>query len=152
MTGPSDSSPAFQGARAAVGLGVALLSAMALVTGFTAFDRSRRSKLETFEQVTAVGDTDYFKATKKELIIGTKLAAFGEQPLYLASRERVEIRDSRTRFSGRDAATGAGIYTTSEPIKLSDDAALTDGAKFFFLKIEPDGYLAMQPVQPAPSP
>ena len=75
--------------RAAIQLGVILLTGLTLVLLFAALEKPRRAQLETYEEVTAVGDSAFFRAAAQ---VGRPAITFRGQPLYPLSPEPAKMR------------------------------------------------------------
>jgi hypothetical protein len=138
------------GTRAARILAGTLILALAIITYFAAGDRLRRSELETFERVTAVGDTAYVAIP--EIPGSTPLATLAGKPLYALSKEVVEARDSRMQLVERDATTGRGVYAATQPVETKEGDRPRAGEKLYFLKVKTDEYLMAGPGAPAKEP
>ncbi|HEX8313136.1 MAG TPA: hypothetical protein VF614_17555 [Chthoniobacteraceae bacterium] len=137
-----DTSPApLLGARAAQFLGGALLLALAIITYFAAGDRLHRSSLESFERVTAAGDTTYVVVPKTPGTPPLPVATLGGKRLYAASQEVVEARDSRMQLVERDASSGLGVYAATEPVETKQGNRPRTGEKLYFLKVKTNEYL-----------
>jgi hypothetical protein len=147
MNSQEPSPAAMLGARGALLLGGALLLALTIVAVSAANDGINRTTLESFERVTAVGDAVYLDVPKE--VPATALAMLGDKPLYAASPELVETRDSRMQLVQRDAASGLGIYAANAAVETKQGDRPRTGETLYFLKVKTDEYLMVTPVIPA---
>jgi hypothetical protein len=121
-------------------LGGAFLIALAIIVLFAFRDRARVENLETFEEVTAVGDTTYYQPTNDV----NAVAMLDGHPLFRVDNDKKEIKDTAMRRVGRDAATGLTIYI---PRKNGTRATKTTG-EIYFVKIGRNDYIRVRPELP----
>lgn len=121
----------------------ALLAGLTLVVGLAFSDRTRHGQLETTTETTAVGDTAYFKIAdaSKLPVVGAKL---GEQPLYVASAETINVRDTHTLRVARGKAGEVSIYQLSSAATPEERDRVEKGRKGYLLKTEPNEYVKAQ--------
>jgi len=118
-------------------IGLLLLLGLALVLALAIVDRPRRAQLESFQEVTAVGDRNFF-APGPDPTAPTVLTWSGGQ-VEIGAAEHLKMRDSSVRKVGLDEATGVAIYAPGPA--TSADA----GASRFLVKVAPGEYLPATP-------
>ena len=120
-------------------VGRAASASFAVVVLFASLDQQRRSQLESFAEVTAVGDKAYFKAPDpmKPLTVAVTIRG---RPSPVSPPRRVGARDSRMLRRGQDDSGAYRIYVNSQP----DEDAKRAGEDYF-LKTGPDEYLQVRP-------
>ena len=114
----------------AILLGGALLAGMAAMLGFSAFEQTRRTSLERFDEPTAVGDTVFFSTTMPPA-------------LALVSDRQLTLHDTRMRRTSRDAATGLSLYRYEGALPKDDEHAHST-EQFFYLKTGPETYVRVR--------
>jgi hypothetical protein len=149
MTNPETSPAKPLGSRAAILLGSSLLISLLVVTLFAASNRVERTSLETFQRVTAVGDTAYISVPKDAAKAPLPVATLRGQPLFASSPEPAEARDSRMELVDRDVKTGVGIYAATEPVETDQGERPRAGEILYFLKVKTDEYLMVGPNAPS---
>lgn len=141
MNEPSSSTPRtapLSGGKAAFGLGAGLLIALALVLAVAIVDRQRRTRIEGWEEVTAVGDRTYFIPPSDSA--APAVLTWDAGVLRIATAEREKFRDTGMRKAGLDRATGVSVYAPlARPGKESRSG--------FYVKVAPGEYLPARPVE-----
>lgn len=123
----------FLGAGKAVLIGMTFLLGAGAIAVFTWRDHGREEKLESFEQVTAVGDSHFFDG---HLPAGANVSIeHAGRTWHPGGLAKQAFRDTEMRAAGADAATGLKLY---QPIGKAR-------ADELFLKIEPNGYVPLRP-------
>ncbi|HEX5176554.1 MAG TPA: hypothetical protein VFV83_05975 [Chthoniobacteraceae bacterium] len=117
-------------------LGALFLAAFAVIIVFSFRDRARVGELEQFEEISAVGDTTYYRPTND----ANAVAAFEGRPLFRIDNDKKEIRDTAMRRVGRDPATGLSIYV----LRKSNAAGKQTDAATFFIKIGRNDYVRVR--------
>ena len=130
----TESTPLFA-PRAAVRFAVALLVGFAVVLAFTLRDAARAPELERFEQTTAVGDTNYFQIPSQPPNPPTAIVQWEGRAWAPVDFHKQDPRDTQMLPAGRDAASGLTLYRPRADAKPGE----------LFVKIEPNGYLRLQP-------
>ena len=132
----------------AVRLGEALLISFAVVILLAGMDKAQRERLESFQEVTAVGDRAYFQLPGDLRKPFQPVAGFRGQSLTPTSVEPVEIRDTKMIRVGRDDSGRHFVYTSRESVPPVGGEVVAKGEKFFFLKLEPGEYLKTRAAGP----
>lgn len=117
-------------------IGAFLVLGFVLVLALAIVDRQRRPQIESFSEVTAVGDRAYF-APGPDPAAPTVLKWSGGQ-VQVAAAEHVKMRDTSMRKVGQDDATGVSIYRAT-PKKGEE------GPGGLFVKVAPGEYLPAKP-------
>lgn len=138
---PTPESPPLFAPRAAVRFAVALLIGFAVVLAFTLRDSGRVADLERFEQTSAVGDTNYFNIPSPLPDPPTAIVQFEGKPWVPVDFDKQDFRDTQMLRVGRDDATGLALYRPRAQANGGD----------LFVKIEPNGYLRLQPAPSRPA-
>ncbi|MHA3773215.1 hypothetical protein ACXR0O_16905 [Verrucomicrobiota bacterium sgz303538] len=141
MNAPSTEQPRIFARKAAMRLGEAILIGFAVIIVLAGIDNAQRSKLETFQEVTAVGDRAVFPIPAQVQKPPVAAVSFRGQPLYPVSYEPVEIRDTKMIRLGRDDNGQYFVYGTRENVPPQEGETVRKGETFFFLKVEPNKYL-----------
>lgn len=126
--------------RAAVWFGWVLLASLSVVVLFASLDQQRRSQIEGFAEVTAVGDKAYFKAPDPMKPLTVAVTFHGQPLTPLSPPRHVGARDSRMLRAGQDDSGVYRIYVNSQ----SGEDAKRPGEDYF-LKTGPDEYLEVRP-------
>lgn len=126
-------------------LGFALLAAFTLILGFAFFDRAHRKELETVSETTAVGDTRFFQAPTDTSRLPAVGATLNGQPLYVASLDPVEVRDTHTHLVATDVASGLGIYELSGMATKAERERVGAGPHAYLLKVAGDRWVIARP-------
>ena len=124
----------FFGVKSALQLGAALLGALALIATLSLVDRGRLAALESFAELTAVGDTAYFKVPADSQELTLPAVTLNGQPLFPVANTLHELRDTEMIRAGRDATTGLTIYQPRKALSGGRDDA-------YFLKVGPKQYV-----------
>ena len=136
MTEPLDST------RSAWRLGGLFLAAFALLVVCAFRDRARVFHLEQFDEVSAVGDTTYYRPAKDVNAVAT----FDGQPLFRVDNDKKEIKDTAMQRVGRAPPTGLSIYV-SRKNNRNGSGAKNEPATFF-VKIGRNDYIRVRPEMP----
>ena len=112
-----------------------MLIGFAAVVAFTLRDAGRVGELEHFEQVTAVGDTNYFTVPSPPPNPPAVVAHGDGKAWVPVDFAKQDHRDTQMLRAGRDDASGLTLYRPREKAKADE----------LFLKIEPNGYLRLRP-------
>lgn len=145
MSAPVSEHPRIFARPVAVLLGEALLIAFALVILLAGMDKAQRERLESFQEVTAVGDRAFFQLPdelKQEPL--QPVAGFRGQPLIPVSLDEVKIRDTKMIRMGRDDTGRHFVYSSREKAPSAEGAREAKDEKFFFLKLAPGEYLKVR--------
>ena len=129
----------------AVRIGTVLLVAFAAIIALTGYDESRRDKLETFEEMTAVGDRNFFPIPKELQKPHPAAVTFQGKPLFPVSYEPVKANDPEMTRVGVAEGAAFRIYKSQEPLERGDEPT---GADSYYLKLERDRYLEVRPGSP----
>jgi hypothetical protein len=123
-------------AKPAWRLGAVFLTAFALIIVLSFCDRARVGELEQFEEVSALGDTMYYRPTND----ASAVAAFEGRPLFRIDNDKKNIRDTAMRRVGHDPATGLSIYVS----RKNDASGKRNEDATFFIKIGPNDYVRVR--------
>jgi hypothetical protein len=129
-------------AKQAWRLGGLFLAAFAVLVIIAFRDRARVFHLEQLEEVSAVGDTTYYRPTNDVNTVAT----FEGHPLFRVDNDKKEIKDTAMRRVGRDPATGLSIYVPRKNNHRAAGAKNDDGT--FFIKIGRNDYVRVRPEMP----
>lgn len=124
------------GGSAAFRVGAVLLVGLALSLGLAATDRQRRASIESWQEVTAVGDKPYFVPPSDPASEAMVVMEAGQFKILTA--ERTKLKDTQMRRAGRDAVTGVHIYQTEPP----------QTPVRFYVRVAPGEYLPAIPAAP----
>lgn len=127
--------------QVAVRLGEALLISFALVILLAGMDKGQREQLESFQEVTAVGDRAYFQLPDGLQKPFQPVLSFRGQPLTPTSIEPVEVRDTKMIRVGRDETGRHFVYSSRDKIPPAEGEGDAKDGTFFFLKLAPGEYL-----------
>jgi len=130
----SDSRPLF-GERAARQLVVGLLAALAIVVAFTWWDAGQVTERERFEEITAVGDENFYQAPTRAAVLGQPVAQVDGKIWKLADTKVQGFRDTRMVRVARDEGRGVTVYRPRDGAKTEER----------FVKTKPNGYLRVAP-------
>jgi len=122
-------------------LGALFLAAFAIAVIFSFRDRARVYELEQFEEVSAVGDSTYYRPTNDVNAVAT----FEGHPLFRIDNEKKEVKDTAMRRVGRDPATGLSIYALREG---SAARTVKNDEETFFIKIGRNDYVRVRREMP----
>jgi hypothetical protein len=136
----ADLQTGFFAERAAVWIGWALLAAMATILLLASFDRQHRRGLETFKEVTGVGDQAFFK--EPDAVGGAPAATviFKGQALVPVTPKHISERDARMLRVGDDDSGAYRIYVNRESAEAGNKREAD-----YFLKLGNDEYLNVRP-------
>lgn len=130
---PDPQPPPVFAARTALRLAEALLIGLAAVAAFTWWDARRSARLESFAEVTAVGDKNYFGNPDPPGTPGKPIIRAENQLWVPVSFEKERRRDTQMLRAARDQS-----LTLYRPRKEAKPDEL-------FVKIERNGYLRLRP-------
>lgn len=130
----SDSSPLF-GERVARQLGVGLLAGLAFVVAFTWWDASRVPERERFDEITAVGDENFYKAQTGKAVPGEPVAQVDGKLWKVAEPKVHGLRDTQMVRVARDEGRGVMLYRRRNGAQTEER----------FVKAKPNGYLRVAP-------
>jgi len=125
----------------AIRLGEAVLISFAVVILLAGMDKAQRGRLESFQEVTAVGDRAYFELPGTLQKPFQPVTSFRGQSLSPTSAEPVKIRDTKMIRLGRDDSGRHFVYASREPVPPAEGEVEAKEESFFFLKLEPGEYL-----------
>jgi hypothetical protein len=129
----------------AVRLMTVLLVAFAGIIALTGFDESRRDKLETFEEVTAVGDQNFFPVPKEPQQPAAPAATFQGKALVPTSYELVKRNDPEMIRVGQAEGAPYRIYM---PKMVLSGEAKPSAPGTYYLKVEQDRYVRVRAASP----
>jgi hypothetical protein len=132
--------------KGACRFGAVLLAAIVLLGLLATRDRARVEKLEQFEEVSAVGDTAYFRRPAGRQEPALAVATLRGQPLYLLTEDKRELKDTNMLRVARDDASGLAIYTPRKPLPR-EPGEKTETQ--YFLKLGRNDYINVGPAPPA---
>lgn len=144
----SANSPLLFAPKWALGLGLALVAVIALVTVLARIDRLRRERLETTSETTAVGDARYFQPALDPKELSVAGATLNGQPLIVAWGEKIDVRDTHLRRVAVDAASGLTIYELAEAATGEERERVAKAGGGYLLKLSPDDYVSARPAKP----
>lgn len=133
---------------AAMRLGEALLLGFAVAILFAGMDEAQREKLETYQEISAVGDRTYFPIPEERSKPPAPALIFQGQPLVPESYEPVKIRDTRMFRVGKDDAGQYSVYASREGTGSEKGRTGGKNDKFLYIKVAPDEYLRTLPETP----
>ena len=125
--------PLFAG-RTALMLAAVFLMGIAAVVAFSAWDATRRSAIEEFSQVTAVGDTNTYKIPTPPPAVPAPVLTWEGRQYAPTTYKKAKIDDTEMRRLHRDEATGLTLYYP----------ASKDPAAGLFIKVEEGRYLPLK--------
>jgi hypothetical protein len=123
----------------AIRFGAALLAVFVLMVGFAFLDRARRPQLESAEETTAVGDLSFWKLPDGASLPVVAVTLDGHS-LSVEKAQPFEIRDTHTRRTGRDAASGLTVYELNAAATDAEKSR-TGGGRAFLLKTAANLYV-----------
>ncbi len=137
---------------AAVRLGEALLIGFAVIILLAGLDKAQREQLETFQEVTAVGDRAFFPMPEQHPQPPVAAVTFRGDGLVPVSYEPVEIRDTRMIRLGKDESGQYSVYSRRAPADEKErgkekEKLDPEEAKYLYLKVARDEYLRTLPVE-----
>jgi hypothetical protein len=96
-------------------LATIFLSGFVVILCFTAYENSRRDKLERVEFAVAVEDTNFFPLSS-DVLDEQPVLTFGRKPLFLRSKTPVKLRDTDMVRRGTDDSGGYNIYAPHDAV------------------------------------
>lgn len=129
-------------------LGLVLLVVFAGIIALAGYDESRRGALETFEEVTAVGDRAFFPLPTEVQKPHPAAVVFRGQPLYPVSYALIEARDTGMIRVGTADEAPYRLYTPREPLPPQEGESEKAGQQFYYLKVKQDEYIKVRPGTP----
>ena len=121
--------------RTARRLGAAFVLALIAVVAFTCWDARRAAQLESFSEVTAVGDKNYFGIPDPPIAPDKPIAQAENQLWVPVSFEKAPRRDTQMIRAARDASGSLMLYRPRHEPKKDE----------LYVKIAPNGYLRLRP-------
>jgi hypothetical protein len=134
--------------RAAGWFGWAILAALAAVILLISQEHRRRTPVETYEELTSVGDHSFFKMPEQAGKNPVAAVIFRGQPLYPAGFHRLRNSDTKMLRAGSDDSGALRIYMNSEPDPQTRDAGAKKSESDYYLKLGEDEYLNVRPGKP----
>ena len=126
----------------AVRLGEGLLAGFALWIFAAGSDAVNRHQLETFKEVTAVGDRAYLPVRPGQEQNSTASLLFQGKRLLPAGSQKAEVRDSKMIRAGKDDSGSYHLYTTASDESVTADEA--EQKNTYYLKLAPNEYLRVR--------
>jgi len=144
---PAQPSTGIFSGRAAFNFGLALFIGLLLTIIVLVLDRNQRTKMETSEEITAVGDQAFFKIPDTFPRPDTAAVVFRGQPLF-AIYKRVTNHDSTMIRLGEDDSKTYRIYSEHDTGKgkAQDNDKKSEAAGF--LKVGIDEYIELRTQKP----
>ncbi len=130
----------FQGRPAAI-LAAVLLLGLAALALFARTDRTRVTTLETFTELSAVGDKTYYLLPQPLPAPPAPVAQYNGRALIPITYEKFEWRDTKMTPVARDPQTRLTIYTSREPLPKNIPPA---GETPYFVKTAANEYLRLR--------
>lgn len=121
---------------AAFRVGALLLIGIALSLALIIFDRQRRPSIESWQEVTAVGDKPFYVLPADPAAAAMVVTESGQ--FKISTTERTKLKDTQMRRVGRDAVTGVHIYRPEPP----------QAPARFYVRTAPGEYLPAVPAAP----
>ena len=132
---PASETPTLFAPRAALRLGAALLVGFAAVLAFTLRDAGRVGELEHFEQVTAVGDTNYYVVPAPPP--ATAIVHWQDRAWAAVDFVKQDLHDTQMLRVGRDEASGLTLYRPRAETKADELFVKRDTDSFYRLRPAP---------------
>ena len=124
-------------------MGIGVLIGFAFILALTLRDNARRTSLETTSETTAVGDRAFFPVSNL-LQLPTELGRIAGKPLYVMSRDTIEVRDTHTVKVPAEMTTGHQVYQLSATATDGERRDAGGSKPGFLLKTAPNRFLRAQ--------